>query len=134
MNNSILDVLQDVQLFKAQTRIPPGLRKTIPKGGVVLLFPRSSLRCFVVSLFRCVVVLSFYRWVAPPVDKEIYKNPSNICAKSIKIHPKWVQHLSQINKNLILYDLGGLGAQGRRKDENPGLKGFLSEPRFGAIC
>ena len=63
MNNSILDVLKDVQLFKAQAHIPPGLRKKIPKGGVVLLFPRSSFRCFVVSSFRrslCrgVVVLS----------------------------------------------------------------------------
>ena len=38
--------------FKAQARIPPGLRKDLPKGGVVLLFPRSSLRCFVVSSFR----------------------------------------------------------------------------------
>ena len=38
--------------FKAQARIPPGLRKDLPKGGVVLSFPRSSIRCFVVSSFR----------------------------------------------------------------------------------
>jgi hypothetical protein len=79
------------------------------------------------------VVLSFYRWVAPPVDEEIYQNPSKFGPKSIKIHPKWVQNPSQIGKNVILYDFGGLGAQGRRKDENPGLKGFQSGPILGAI-
>ena len=61
--------------FKAQARIPPGLRKDLPRGGVVLLFPRSSLRCFVVSSFRrslCrgVVVLPM-GCTAPPVDEEI---------------------------------------------------------------
>ena len=30
----------------------------LPKGGVVLSFPRSSLRCFVVSSFRRVVLVS----------------------------------------------------------------------------
>jgi len=79
------------------------------------------------------VVLSFYRWVAPPVDQEIYQNPSKIGPKSIKIHPKWVQNPSKIGKNVILYDFGGLGAQGRRKDENPGLKGLQSGPILGAI-
>ena len=39
-------------LFKAQARIPPGLTKDLPKGGVVLLFPRSTLRCLVISSFR----------------------------------------------------------------------------------
>jgi hypothetical protein len=53
------------------------------------------VRRFVVLLFRrfvvrCVVVLSFYRWVAPPADEEIYPNPSKLGSKSIKIHPKWV--------------------------------------------
>ena len=44
LNNSILDVFKDVKLFKAQARIPPGLRKVLPTGGVVL-----SFRCFVAS-------------------------------------------------------------------------------------
>ena len=50
--------------FKAQARIPPGQRKIWPKGGVVLLFPCSSFRCFCyfgVLLVRCLVVLSFRR-------------------------------------------------------------------------
>ena len=57
--------------FRAQARILPGLRKDFPKAR------RFVVSSFVVSLFcrfvvRCVVVLPFYRWVAPPVDEEIY--------------------------------------------------------------
>ena len=77
MNNLILDVLKDVQLFKGQARIPPGLRKKYRRAASFGCFP---VRRFVVLLFRrfvvrCVVVLSFYRWVAPPADEEIYPNP-----------------------------------------------------------
>ena len=68
LNNSIWDVFKDVKLFKAQGRIPPGLRKDLPKGGVVRRFVVLSFRRFVV---RSVVVLSFYRWVAPPVDEQM---------------------------------------------------------------
>ena len=73
MNNLILDVLKDVQLFKAQAHIPPGLRKKYRRAAsfccfLVRRFVALSFRRFVV---RCVVVLSFYRWVAPPVDEEI---------------------------------------------------------------
>ena len=46
-------------LFKAQARIPPGLRKVLPKGGVVFSFSRSSFRCFVVSSFRRAVLVLF---------------------------------------------------------------------------
>ena len=42
-------------------------RTVLPKGGVVLSFPRSSLRCFVVSSF---VVSSFDRWLTPEVFAE----------------------------------------------------------------
>ena len=84
--------------FKAQARIPPGQRKIRPKGGVVLLFPRASFRCFRffgVSVVRCFVVVSFRRSfcrgvVVLPADEEIYPNPWKFCLKSIKIHPKWV--------------------------------------------
>ena len=49
-----------------------------------------------------------------------------------------MKKLSQIyqnpfSKNVILYDFGDLGAQGLRKDENPGLKGFHFALILGAI-
>ena len=71
--------------FKALARIPPGLRKDLPKGGVVLSFPRSSLRCFVVSSFRrscCrgVVVSPMGCTTSRP---EIFENPSKIDSQII---------------------------------------------------
>ena len=96
LNNSIWDVFKDVKLFRAQARIPPGLRKDLPKGGVVLLFPRSLLRCFVVSSFRrslCrgVIVLpmgcttSRRRNLLKSIKNlsKIYQNPSQMGPKSI---------------------------------------------------
>ena len=77
MNNQIWDVLKDVQLFKAQSRIPPGSRKnTEGRHRFVVSSFVGSLFCFFVV--RCVVVLSFYPWVAPPADEEIYQNPLQI--------------------------------------------------------
>ena len=56
--------LPQLCLFKTQAHIPVVLRKVLPKGGVVLLFHQLSLRCFL-RFVRCVVALSFGRWVGP---------------------------------------------------------------------
>ena len=52
-------------IFKAQARIPPGLRIFLPKGGVVLSFPRSSFRCFCRFVVRRVVLVSFVGILGP---------------------------------------------------------------------
>ena len=49
------------------------------------------------------------------------------------MHPKWVHKHFQISKNVILCDLGGVGAQSLRKTENPGLEGLQRGSVLGAI-
>ena len=101
--------LHSQSFFKAQTRIPPGLGKDLPKGGVVLSFPRSSFRRFVVRRFvflsfNCLVVSSFrFLWLRLLVVSSfrcalalcMRKNASKMHPKSIKIN----QHPPKIDPN-----------------------------------
>ena len=86
------------------------------------------------SVVGVVVVLLFRRWIAPQVDQKsgkmhpkLIQNLPKFFKNWSKIHPKsqnWSKIHAKSIKNIILCDFGGRGAQGRRKDKNPGEKDY----------
>ena len=91
-------------LFKTQARISPGLRISLPKGGVVLSFPRSS--------FRCVFYMSSW----------INVNPARRLPKWFKMTSKWVQNQPKPFK--IIKQIFNIGNNPTQIKQNVILDGF----------